>query len=224
MLPRPRITIFLFVVVAAAAGFALLRPKTPPAEAGRSSPGLVPTSARDGVADTVADRQPSHPAGTPDLSRWDALGKIHDPSARRRRLMDLLAGLRPQDFDQAAKKLGELGLSANSEEMQLLVSAWCNADIHTAGAFVVSGGVPELIAVVAEDWGKRNYDAAAAWALAIDPPGGTRDYALSRLILPSVPQDPGRALATILRAGKTDRIGEQVTAAIMSKCPGVILG
>jgi hypothetical protein len=155
--------------------------------------------------------------------------------------MDLLAGLRPADFARAAEKLSALGFAGNSEEMQLLVSAWCTADIHAAAAYALRREVPELIAVVAGDWGGRDYDAAAEWALGIPVlplgeefsvgEGGStvRDYALARIILPTVEQDPGRALATVLRAlgpgpKRTDNgnLGQQVTAAIMRRFPGVI--
>lgn len=139
--------------------------------------------------------------------------------------MDLLIALRPEDFTQATEKLGNLGFPRKSDEMQLLVSAWCNADIRGAAAFVVGGGVPELVRVVAEDWAIRDYDQAAAWSMGIEKPDSLRDYALARVILPSVEKDPGRALATVLRATTPQsHIGQQVVAAIMSRRPGVIQG
>jgi len=226
MFSRPGVTYSALYIVVVTSGCLFLRSMFyPVAETALSA---VPP----GVPGARAEAGPLQP-GPMDLSRWDAMMKISDPTARMRSLLNLLGGLQQDDFAPSAERLMVLGVAVDSQEMELLISAWCNVDVQAAASFALKHEVPGLISVVLEEWGRRDYDEAVEWTLRIprNAISMTREYAFARVILTTVERDPGRALSTLLRVLKPsfnmyrgDFFAQQVMAAIMCHCPGRIEG
>jgi RNA polymerase sigma factor (sigma-70 family) len=165
-----------------------------------SSNGAIPSFTVEGAGASERSRRearlPSSTAGR--LERLKEILEIESHARRYRELTSFIDRLRPDQFAEAARLLGDRNKDryTSINEYHLFLAAWTKVDVHAALEHVKAGDNMYHLGRVLESWAEQDPDAALAWAEA-NPVGRESNVCLGYVLSGIAATDVKKAVGLI---------------------------